>query len=571
MSKIHALFLICVLSSAHAFANVITIGDQRVKSVNSMSLGPNRACVTSEAGPVCWGKRFDEGLPKDFGSIAKIAVGGEHFCVLSLTGSLSCFGSNTYNESTVPEGLAEVTDVKAQVSNTCALSQGKLKCWGSDYFNQNKVPENLKTIKQFELSGSHVCVIETDGTSNAVKCWGDNGNGQSNVPLGLVNPTYITLGNDHTCALDNNKVVCWGFKADDLMNIPQEVADKKIKKISTGLYHVCALFEDKTVSCWGFSWSLTPPPAQTVPEGLSEVSDINSSTDYNCASTPKGLECWGESNYGTTKLPLDFRTAASIDAGGYFACGLFSSGEVGCFGSDKSSVISSMVDYKYTQVSLGLYHMCGVTLENDVRCWGDSGEWPDNNKTIVPNSFNKAYSLVAGDNNTCATTDNGVVCWGSNSSGQSDVPQSLTDVTQLAAGRSHVCALTTADSIVCWGNDVYGQTVVPAEVTDTSMLAAGGFVTCALSKEGRVRCWGDNDYGQTAVPSDLGPVTKISVGGAHVCALTSQGQVRCWGRNVYEQCNVPENLKNPRDVSAGYAHSCALTDEGVVCWGLISN
>ena len=79
-----------------------------------------------------------------------------------------------------------------------------------------------------------------------------------------------------------------------------------------------------------------------------------------------------------------------------------------------------------------------------------------------------------------------------------------------------------------------------ALVTD---VAAGDSHTCALSSDGQLRCWGLGDSGQLgdgnfanqATPPasgvDLDGVTayRIAAGAAHTCALRRNGTARCWG------------------------------------------
>lgn len=137
---------------------------------------------------------------------------------------------------------------------------------------------------------------------------------------------------------------------------------------------------------------------------------------------------------------------------------------------------------------------------------------------------------------------------------------------QLVAGRAHGCSLDPGISgILCWGDNLHGQTDVPWLLSPT-FVAAGGDVTCAVSA-GRVRCWGDRSKGQLAVPARLTRVHHVAVGGGHVCALTEAGAVRCWGDNAHGQSSVPASLRDVRWLAAGARHTCALTRSGVTCWG----
>jgi alpha-tubulin suppressor-like RCC1 family protein len=112
-----------------------------------------------------------------------------------------------------------------------------------------------------------------------------------------------------------------------------------------------------------------------------------------------------------------------------------------------------------------------------VVCWGSD----EDGETDVP-SLSNPTQVSSGASYSCALDDTGVVCWGWNDHGQTDVP-SLSISTQVSLGLEHSCALnghvpTQVSSgwshacalddsgVVCWGYDYHGQTDVP-ELTFT--------------------------------------------------------------------------------------------------------
>jgi len=128
-------------------------------------------------------------------------------------------------------------------------------------------------------------------------------------------------------------------------------------------------------------------------------------------------------------------------------------------------------------------------------------------------------------------------------------------LTDISAGRDHVCALATDKTIWCWGANEAGQLgrgnastqeATPARVqgiTNATQVSAGGAHTCArLSTNGVVKCWGSNSYGQLGDNSQTARLQPVSVSGLNgvaeigagedfTCARLLVGGVRCWGRN----------------------------------------
>ena len=111
------------------------------------------------------------------------------------------------------------------------------------------------------------------------------------------------------------------------------------------------------------------------------------------------------------------------------------------------------------------------------------------------------YMVSAGGLHTCALDDNGVVCWGNDENGQTDVPDTLSNPTQVETGRYHTCALDD-NGAVCWGYNGDGQMDVPDTLSNPTQVSAGIKHTCALDDNG-VTCWGRNEAGETDVPDLL--------------------------------------------------------------------
>ncbi|HVV02147.1 MAG TPA: immunoglobulin domain-containing protein, partial [Verrucomicrobiae bacterium] len=167
-----------------------------------------------------------------------------------------------------------------------------------------------------------------------------------------------------------------------------------------------------------------------------------------------------------------------------------------------------------------------------------------------------------------------VIAWGANSSGQCDVPESLTNALAIAAGGYHSMAIRADRTVIAWGNNDYGQAAVPARLTNVLAVACGSWHSLALLGNGNVIAWGDNSEGQTNVPAGLSNVVAIAAGGNHSLALKRNGTVVGWGENIGEngtftgQSIPPAGLTNVIRIAAGEFHSLAVTASGsAVAWG----
>jgi alpha-tubulin suppressor-like RCC1 family protein len=263
---------------------------------------------------------------------------------------------------------------------------------------------------------------------------------------------------------------------------------------------------------------------------------------------------------------------------------------------------------------------------------------PDAFATTVPTR------LDAGHRFSCAIHNGGEVwCWGENRRGNlgdgtttnratarpvksHDGMGLLSDVTVIATGDHHACALAANGGVWCWGSNGAGQLgdgtwddrSLPVQVkgiggngllSGMTSIAAGAQHTCASNNSSLVVCWGSNDSGQlgnssvSSSNSSLVPVqTKLdsgqplldvaglAAGQSQSCAVKHDGTVWCWGTNRDGELGNgqggPNAIWNPSPVqvmtggesiqaltgmtaiTSGARHNCARGSDGSVwCWG----
>lgn len=335
---------------------------------------------------------------------------------------------------------------------------------------------------------------------------------------------------------------------------------------------------------------------------------------------PRWLSGYGESEYKAREIAASLTATCLVVATGtaqadrVVECfGANDRGQLGggtSFSGGSSAVPIRVVDSDdesqdlrhVLDIAAGRDHFCAIRgAERSLVCWGSDlkgslgdGAAPTGLPRPVPVAvlapsggapLVDVQQVTAGDDFTCARVGpegaaGAVYCWGDEAdfrlgNGSSDARQQrpvpvmmddmgtvmpLVDVTDIAAGDAHVCALRSGGSVVCWGNNGREQlgtsgpdgdyARVVTAVTGATAVGAGRVHSCAIAPPGSagttVFCWGRGENGRLGNGESMeanyapGPVdfgfdvhdpTGLSLGGAVSCATRSDGQVLCWGLN----------------------------------------
>ena len=146
-------------------------------------------------------------------------------------------------------------------------------------------------------------------------------------------------------------------------------------------------------------------------------------------------------------------------------------------------------------------------------------------------------AVAAGHYHNCAlTTGGGLLCWGYNASGQLGDGSRTTRLTPVAvsglgsgvaaavAGDAHTCALTSGGGVLCWGSNYSGQlgngttswqltpTAVSGLGSGMAALTAGWVHTCAVTNAATIQCWGSNGSGQLGDGTTTDRLTPVVAG-----------------------------------------------------------
>ncbi len=351
-----------------------------------------------------------------------------------------------------------------------------------------------------------------------------------------------------------------------------------IVEISVGTEHACAARADGSVLCWGRNdqgqlgdGTREDRLLPTFVSGLTDVVRVAPGKLHSCALLRSGhMRCWGNrslgqlgeggelvgSTVGVATSPVsvvDVQSAVGLAVGDASSCFVAADGNAFCFGSNDFGELgdgrrerSSFPKYVQdlagaTSIAVGATHACARVSDGTARCWGSNenlqlGARPTHScggfecarraQQVI--GLANAVSIAASQHQSCAVlTDRTITCWGNTLEGLEIRPtpvRGISDVEEIALGRTHLCARLGDGSVVCVGDGRYGQlgvevdeTEVPLRVpglSDVVRIAAGGDTTCALTGDGAAWCFGRNDKGQVgdgSVIDRAGPVRILRV------------------------------------------------------------
>jgi alpha-tubulin suppressor-like RCC1 family protein len=332
-----------------------------------------------------------------------VVVGDSYACALLDDHSVKCWGHNNYGQlgqgdtndrGDQPNEMGDhlpaidlgtgrtALSIAAESVTTCAvLDDHTVKCWGWD-------------------GGGELGIGEENPFQDA-QCRGDQpgemGDNLVRATLGTnLHAVSITAGSFHACALyDTGGIKCWGTNQTlgqlglgdqtERGNWPPNMGDnlpfldlgtgRKVKSVTAGVYHSCAILDDDSLKCWGANVNGELGLGDTAPRGGNpgEMGDalkaVNLGTGRHATSVTVGnsytcavlddssAKCWGHNDLGELGLgdttqrgvsPSDMgdhlptvslgtgRTARALSAAKstFVTCALLDDSSVKCWGSN---------------------------------------------------------------------------------------------------------------------------------------------------------------------------------------------------------------------------------------------
>ena len=278
--------------------------------------------------------------PVDLGAgvVAKdLGQGDFATCALLGDGTVKCWGSNVGGElgygdelqrggqpgagvaalgndlPPVDVGLSGIASVRltsaTQVQTGCALTGGgQMKCWGGNDHGQLGLGDTEARGDDNDEMGGQLPLVKSGGSV-----------------------TFMALGHEALCVgLDTGQMRCWGNGefgklgqgdtdaegTDAGINLPLVNLGTSSKAVSASMYnHVCTIFEDRSLKCWGNNASGqlglgdtqnrgdqpnqmgTKLPA--VDYGSDTPLEVAAGADHTCVRfASQKVKCWGGNDFG---------------------------------------------------------------------------------------------------------------------------------------------------------------------------------------------------------------------------------------------------------------------------------
>jgi hypothetical protein len=320
-------------------------------STSRISMGEEGVCVVV-AGRRVWCAAANGLLAGINGDTLLLRGGGLENCRVASDGKLSCWRDN--NAPTTILLSERALDVAVGYDFKCALLEsGSVRCWGSDTYRQLGGSGQLPPTPAVPLPGparavvagyDFACAVLTDGR---LTCWGSNRSAVVDpsetcasacvrtpfVVPGTGRVVQAVAGSQFVCVLaDDGAVRCWGgapaLTASSFQLLDRDVATPvsalgTSTKLGTGEGHVCAIGVDRRVRCWGIG-------AGTGSASLSTcgTTGLGTRCDFDVQTPVAGIT-------DAIDLTTGHRTVST--------CVLSADGSVRCFGRARDSGVTGTV------------------------------------------------------------------------------------------------------------------------------------------------------------------------------------------------------------------------------------
>ena len=384
MHRTQAFTLLVALGLATIGCHEVTAPNVARFASAVVASGGVHTCVLLHPGAlVCWGEDLASGgastqvlgnaLPRQLAAppLTTISAGGTHSCGLTTDGAAFCWGTNekgqlgdgTRTNRALPVAVnspLRFLSIAAGGAYTCAITTDHLVyCWG-------------------------------DGSAGQLGDGVDTTNHAAELPVRVHGSGRYTAvaANAHTCALDTSgRAFCWGVRTGGLA---AAVANVSVFQVQNPVNMCDSVYDSRDTHCA----VPTPLLGRQLFQRITSGTYVDCALDSSGT-----VWCWGDNTYGTlgnganglfyATLPVQVQLsqpAVLITAAATHACavtadssaycwGLNLGGELGngTFGGVSPIPVQVAGGHRFATLSAGGFHTCGITSSLQVFCWGSNG------------------------------------------------------------------------------------------------------------------------------------------------------------------------------------------------------
>lgn len=430
----------------------------------------------------------------------------------------------------------------------------------------------------------------------------------------------ISLGTEHKCGISKNggNLYCWGGNfygqignGTDVFasTVNRVLPNEKFLSLAAGYRNTYVVTVNGKLFGWGdnskgqLASSLVNSPLNRSPKQITSGGKtffaVTAGDRFFCAISNEGKNSLG--NYGYV-----------------FCSGDNSSGQVGNGSiSNFEFKLLQVGNKNYTSVSAGRAHVCAVTVDQKVECWGSNriGQLSNDPRYVslspVPKTIDssgdtnfqnlKFSSVYLFNNSTCTLTTDGIpYCFGDNNFGQlggtpqegsvsvkdengnsfyshydpkTPFPNLTFGFLSLTGNSRSTCGITVNNNLQCWGyiskNSYSSLTMSDGNVCGISMN--GQRALCFSSANGLSNALANPWNSPIATPwVSQQRFNQLSSIANKVCGAASNGNLYCWSKSTTASAqDIFPQLVNLGNVSLskvvlGSNHACVITIDGLV-------
>ena len=299
---------------------------------------------------------------------------------------------------------------------------------------------------------------------------------------------------------------------------------------------------DNMVISWGYG-ALPIINLLRVPDTLGPCVKI--STYYLHTAAIKGdgtVACWGDNTYGQCNVPSTVMytdAVVSIDATALIT----TDGTIELYGTSTlleaaHIALKSQPNVRFTSVCILTRTESGVgsviALDEDGMIH-EFGNFHTIVNSVFPN-LSQCTQISGERENLLILTNDSVVAWGVNASGQCDVPSDLGHCKYIHMSNRVACVIKNDDSVVAWGSNETGQTTIPLNLEPSKLLSSSMNTVISIPINDNVlpKIWGNDPttavyYMSYPINSDNTSVLMDTIfeelieAGVHICVSAGNG------------------------------------------------